>query len=124
MIPLATKQFDLSVGYHLGMAQVLIIGLQVQQGLGWPVAAALILVASLVVGFVNGILVTWFNIDSFIATMGTGTLLYGISNWYSNGEQIVGMNLPDSFTELYRRSIKACPCRRSMSPSSLSCCGA
>ena len=45
MVPLATKQFDLSIGYHLGMAQVLIVGLQVQQGLGWPVACALILLA-------------------------------------------------------------------------------
>ena len=100
MIPLATKQFDLSVGYHLGMAQVLIIGLQVQQGLNWVETAALILVLSLVVGFVNGALVTWFKIDSFIATMGTGTMLYGLSNWYSNGEQIVGMSLPHSFTGL------------------------
>jgi len=100
MVPLATKQFDLSVGYHLGMAQVLIIGLQVQQGLGWAETAALILVLSLAVGFVNGALVTWFKIDSFIATMGTGTMLYGLSNWYSNGEQIVGMSLPHSFTGL------------------------
>ena len=100
MIPLATKQFDLSVGYHLGMAQVLIIGFQVQQGLNWVETAALILVLSLVVGFVNGALVTWFKIDSFIATMGTGTMLYGLSNWYSNGEQIVGMSLPHSFTGL------------------------
>jgi ribose transport system permease protein len=100
MIPLATKQFDLSVGYHLGMAQVLIIGLQVQQGMGWVETSALILVLSLVVGFVNGALVTWFKIDSFIATMGTGTMLYGLSNWYSNGEQIVGMSLPQSFTGL------------------------
>ena len=43
MVPLATKQFDLSIGYHLGMAQVLSVGLQVNQGLAWPVAAALIL---------------------------------------------------------------------------------
>ena len=100
MVPLATKQFDLSIGYHLGMAQVLIVGLQVTQSLGWPLAAALILLASLVVGFVNGLLVTFFRIDSFIATMGTGTLLYGVTNWYTNGEQIVGMSLPDSFTGL------------------------
>jgi ribose transport system permease protein len=100
MVPLATKQFDLSIGYHLGMAQVLIVGLQVTQGLGWPLAAALILLASLVVGFVNGLLVTFFRIDSFIATMGTGTLLYGVTNWYTNGEQIPGMSLPDSFTSL------------------------
>ena len=31
MVPLATKQFDLSIGYHLGMAQVLIVGLQVNR---------------------------------------------------------------------------------------------
>ena len=100
MVPLATKQFDLSVGYHLGMAQVLIVGLQVTTGLPWPVAAVLILLASLLVGFINGLLVTYFRIDSFIATMGTGTLLYGVTNWYTNGEQIVGMGLPDSFTGL------------------------
>jgi ribose transport system permease protein len=67
---LATKQFDLSVGYHLGMAQMLIIGLQVQQGLSWPVASAMILMLSVLVGFLNGALVTWLKIDSFIATMG------------------------------------------------------
>jgi ribose transport system permease protein len=100
MVPLATKQFDLSIGHHLGMARVLIVGLQVTQGLGWPLAAALILLASLVVGFVNGLSVTFFRIDSFIATMGAGTLLYGVTNWYTNGEQIPGMSLPDSFTSL------------------------
>lgn len=100
MVPLATKQFDLSIGYHLGLAQVLVVGLQVTQHLGWPEAAALILLASLLTGLVNGLLVTVLGIDSFIATMGTGTLLYGVTNWYSNGEQISGMDLPESFTDL------------------------
>jgi ribose transport system permease protein len=100
MIPLATKQFDLSIGYHLGMAQVLVIGLQINQGLSWEAAALLVLVLSAAVGTLNGILVTFFRIDSFIATMGTGTLLYGVTNWYTNGEQIAGMGLPDSFTNL------------------------
>lgn len=100
MLPLSTKQFDLSIGYHMGMAQVLVVGLQVQQGLGWPEACALILVFSALAGFVNGILVTWLGIDSFIATMGAGALFYGVTNWYSNGEQIGGMDLPESFTNL------------------------
>ncbi len=100
MVPLATKQFDLSIGYHLGMAQVLVVGLQITQGLAWPEAAALVLLASLLTGVINGVLVTYLRIDSFIATMGTGTLLYGVTNWYSNGEQISGMGLPDSFTNL------------------------
>ena len=100
MMPLATKQFDLSVGFHLGMAQVLIIGLQVQENLPWPVAAIIIMIVALLVGAINGLLVTRFRINSFIATMGVGTLLYGVSNWYSGGAQIVGMNLSDSFTNL------------------------
>jgi len=100
MMPLATKQFDLSVGFHLGMAQVLIICLQVQENLPWPVAAIIIMIVALLVGAINGLLVTRFRIDSFIATMGVGTLLYGVSNWYSGGAQIVGMNLSDSFTNL------------------------
>lgn len=100
MVPLATKQFDLSIGYHLGMAQVLAVGLQVNQGLGWPEAAALILLLSIMVGLCNGLLVSVFHIDSFIATMGTGTLLFGVTNWYSNGEQISGLNLSVTFTDL------------------------
>jgi ribose transport system permease protein len=100
MVPLATRQFDLSVGFHLGMAQVLIIGLQVISGLPWPAAVAVVLVIAVLVGLLNAILVTKFGIDSFIATMGVGTLLYGVSNWYTGGQQIVGMNLPDAFNNL------------------------
>ena len=100
MIPLATRQFDLSVGYHLGVAQVLIVGLQVREGMDFLEAGTLILTLSLLIGYMNGILVTRFKIDSFSATMGTGTLLYGIANWYSNGEQIVGINLSEIFTDM------------------------
>lgn len=100
MVPLATRQFDLSVGFHLGMAQVLIVALQVNQGLSWPVAAVIVIAVALVVGLLNAVLVTVFSIDSFIATMGVGTLLYGVSNWYTGGQQIVGINLPESFGTL------------------------
>ncbi|HTW29700.1 MAG TPA: ABC transporter permease [Acetobacteraceae bacterium] len=100
MVPLATRQFDLSVGFHLGMAQVLIVALQVDQNLSWPAATAIVLAIALLVGLFNAILVTVFSIDSFIATMGVGTLLYGVSNWYTGGQQIVGMNLPETFGNL------------------------
>jgi ribose transport system permease protein len=100
MMPLATGRFDLSVGYHVGMAQVLVIGLQVNDNLSWQLAAAIVLAIGVVVGLVNGILVTRFKIDSFIATMGVGSLLYGVSNWYTGGQQIAGFNLPDNFADL------------------------
>jgi ribose transport system permease protein len=102
MVPLATKQFDLSVGYHAGMAQVLVIGLQVNNGLPWELAVPAVIAIGLLAGAVNGLLVTVFKIDSFIATMGTGTLLFGISNWYTGGQQIVGMDLAEGFIDLSR----------------------
>lgn len=100
MVPLATRQFDLSVGFHLGMAHVLVIALQVNAGLSWPVAIIVVLAISVLVGLLNAFLITVFRINSFIATMGVGTLLYGVSNWYTGGQQIVGMDLPAQFGNL------------------------
>src|SRR5438105_850764 len=48
------------------------------------------------VGLVNGLLVTRIKIDSFIATLGTGTVLYGINAWYTGGQQVLG-DLPPAF---------------------------
>jgi len=98
MLPLATNEFDLSLGYHVGMAQVLVIGLQVNQNLSWEVAVLIVLLVGLLVGTVNAILVTRFHINSFIATLGSGMLLYAISNWYTGGMQIVPSSLPEPFT--------------------------
>ena len=94
MIPMAANNFDLSVGYVVGIAQVLAIGLQVNQGLSWPLAALLILGLGAFVGLVNGLLVTRAHIDSFIATLGTGTVLYGIDEWYTGGTQGTGTLQP------------------------------
>jgi ribose transport system permease protein len=102
MIPLATNRFDMSVGYHVGMAQVLVIGLQILDHLPWEMAIVVVLFIGALIGLINGVLITVFKIDAFIATMGVGTLLYGVSNWYSGGQQIVGMDLSPTFTGLVR----------------------
>src|SRR5579864_6714900 len=71
-IPMVANQFDLSAGFNIGISQVLAIGLQ---GQGWPWWAAVlgVLVLGALVGLVNGTLITRVKIDSFIATLGTGT---------------------------------------------------
>jgi ribose transport system permease protein len=51
------------------------------------------------VGLINGLLVEYARIDSFIATLGVGTMLYGFGTWYTNGTQIVG-SVPDAFAAL------------------------
>lgn len=100
MVPLATDEFDLSVGYHMGLAQVLAVGLQQLHGVPWGIAAPLIIVGGGIVGLVNGLLVTRFGISSFIATLGSGMVLYGVTNWFTGGQQIVGSDLPKSFTAI------------------------
>jgi ribose transport system permease protein len=97
-IPMASNQFDLSAGFNVGISQVLAIGLQ-GQGLPWWAAILAVLAMGAVVGLVNGILVTRVKIDSFIATLGTGTVLYGLNAWYTGGQQVLA-NLPDSFLSL------------------------
>lgn len=98
MIPIAANRFDLSVAFVLGIAQVLAIGLQ-GMGLPWPLVVALVLLLGALVGFINGVLVTVVGIDSFIATLGTGTILLGINQWYTGGQQVLA-SLPDSFIAL------------------------
>ena len=97
-LPMTANHFDLSVGFLLGISQVLVIGLQ-GQGLTWPEASAVVMLLGAVVGLTNGILVTIVGIDSFIATLGTGTLLYGFNEWYTGGQQVVA-GLPESFINI------------------------
>jgi ribose transport system permease protein len=94
-IPMTANHFDLSAGFNLGISQVLAIGLQ-GQGLPWWAAVLLVLLMGALVGLVNGLLVTRVKIDSFIATLGTGTVLYGLNAWYTGGQQVLA-DLPPPF---------------------------
>jgi ribose transport system permease protein len=99
MIPLAAGEFDLSVGYAMGLIAVITVGLQVNLGLPWELAVVLALLCGMAIGLVNGCLVAFARINSFIATLATGTILYGISNWYTSGVEIEG-KLPQGFATI------------------------
>ena len=98
MIPIAANRFGLSVAFVLGLSQVLTIGLQ-GMGVPWPLVVVLMLSMGALVGLFNGFLVTVIGIDSFIATLGTGTVLLGLNQWYTGGQQVVA-NMSDSFIAL------------------------
>lgn len=102
MIPMTANQFDLSVAGVIGITQILAIGLQTQQGVPWWLTCLIALAIGAIVGLINGILVTRIRINSFIATLGTGSVLLGILQWYSEGRQIMG-TLPAAFTALSGR---------------------
>lgn len=96
MIPMVTGKIDLTVGYGIVLWHILAISLQTQFGFPWPVAVVVVLLLGAVVGMINGILVEVAQIDSFIATLGTGTILYALALWHTGGRQVVG-TLPEGF---------------------------
>ncbi len=96
MIPMAAGRIDLTVGYGIVLWHILAISLQIKLGLSWPVSIAIVLALGLLTGFLNGLLVEVAKIDSFIATLGTGTVLYALALWHTGGQQVVGV-LPNDF---------------------------
>lgn len=99
MIPMVAGRIDLTVGYGIVLWHILAISLQTLYGIPWPMAVLIVLMLGAFVGFLNGLLVEIAKIDSFIATLGTGTILYALALWHTGGRQMVGA-LPEGFYAL------------------------
>lgn len=107
-IPMIVGKVDLNVGFGIVLWHILAITLQVNYGLSWPMAILVVLVLAALFGLANGILVALADIDSFVATLGSGTTLYAVALWHSGGRQIVG-DLPDAFLALHHTEIFGLP---------------
>ncbi|WP_234386004.1 ABC transporter permease [Streptomyces lydicus] len=103
MIPIATGKFDLSLGYGLGLGHVMTMQLLVNEGWPWPLVCLVVAAGGALVGTFNGVVVEFAKINSFIATLGTGSILYAVTGWITNGARIVPgpHGLPAAFTDLY-----------------------
>ena len=88
---LILRQLDLSIGAVVMLCGILVIGLQPE--LGWPGSIVVSLAAGAAVGLVNGLLVVKARIDSFIVTLSTMTIVFGLMHLYSGG----GSKAIDSF---------------------------
>lgn len=108
MVPMMTGRIDLTVGYGIVIWHVLAISLQTTYGLPWPMTVLIVLAGGCLLGLVNGFLVEIARIDSFIATLGTGTIIYALALWHTEGRQVIGL-LPDGFTSLYTANLFGLP---------------
>lgn len=95
LLPLISGEFDLSVAANFGFCELLAAGLIINQGLPWPVAIVVTLIVGGALGLLNGLLVVVFRLNSFIATLGSATIIGGMTTWYSGGQTIVGNFTPD-----------------------------
>ncbi|MFJ9627367.1 ABC transporter permease [Streptomyces sp. NPDC101175] len=100
-LPLVVGEFDLSVASTFGLSQMLTVGLVLQHGVPVVAAIAAALAMSAVVGLANGIAITRFGINSFIATLAAGSILTGVTLAYSKGESVYGA-APAALTDISR----------------------
>lgn len=106
---LITKGTDLSAGRQVGFAACL-AGALVQRadysGKLWPwcpemnifVVLPIVLAVGAVFGLVNGLIISRLKVPPFIATLGTQTIIYGISLLFTDAQPIGGFQ--KSFTKL------------------------
>ena len=77
-------EIDLSFGATYGLAINALAVMWVVHGIPVYLAIPIAILIGGVVGLFNGILVTSFKIPSFIVTLGSYNLLYGVTLWVSN----------------------------------------
>lgn len=107
-LPMMAGRIDLTVGFGIVMWHILAISFQVKYGLPWPLAILLVVACAGFVGLVNGVLVEIAQVDAFVATLGTGTILYALALWHTEGRQIIG-TLPPAFIAINTTSVLGVP---------------
>lgn len=86
-IPMVAGKIDLSIGYGVGLWQVMALSFQLM-GLDYRLAILLCILGGAVIGLVNALLVELAQVDAFIATLATGQVIYAVTFWHTGGRQI------------------------------------
>jgi ribose transport system permease protein len=108
IVPLIVGEFDLSVAAVLTGGQILTVGLAAKQG--WPPGLAIgaALVACVLIGLVNGIVVVVLKVPAFVATLAVGSIVGGLAILYTDGETIFS-GVPPSLTAIARAEVLGLP---------------
>lgn len=72
-------EFDLSIGSMIGASGMIITILSVEYGYNIWLAIMVALVVALMVGFINGVIVRWSRLPSFIITLATLFIIRGLT---------------------------------------------
>ncbi|HEU0207064.1 MAG TPA: ABC transporter permease [Pseudolysinimonas sp.] len=86
-VPMIAGKIDLSIGYGVGLWQVMSLSWQLH-GIDYRLVILLVLVGGAVIGLLNALLIELAQVDAFIATLATGQVIYAITYWYTGGRQI------------------------------------
>lgn len=109
-IPMVAGKIDLSIGYGVGLWQVMSLAWQIE-GLDYRLVILLCIAGGAVLGLLNALLVELAQVDAFIATLATGQVIYSITYWYTGGQQVTDRQgtRAAAFDELTRWSLGPIP---------------
>jgi len=96
---LVCGEIDLSVGYIWTLSPFLMYFFAAYYGFPLILAIVATLICGAIIGLVNGLLVVWLKVPSFIATLGTSFVLYGFTLVTSAAQE---KTMPASFVSLGR----------------------
>jgi len=108
VVPLSAGVFDLSIGAVMGLTSLFCAWLMVKHGVGLAPAIALTILLGVFLGIVNATLVVVVGIESFIATLATGSLMTAAIALIAKYESITGPALSaHSFSNIATTSVIA-----------------
>lgn len=99
MFPLICGRFDLSVGAVLGLSSIVTGAILQDTGLPLVVAVAGGIATGCVIGVINGIIIVKANVNAFITTLGTATVIAGVAVLATNNTPITN-GIPETLINL------------------------
>ncbi|GHV85446.1 ribose import permease protein RbsC [Spirochaetia bacterium] len=96
---LIVGEMDLSIAYLASFAGVFVTGLMVNQHVPLWLSIILTLAACTALGFLNGLIITKLRVNAVVATLGTGSIIVGLTFAYAQGVPIAS-GLPPAFQNL------------------------
>lgn len=93
-----TAGIDLSCVTVMALADIVMTKLAAESGMPVPVAIACGIGAAMLVGLVNGLLVSWVKLPPFIVTLGTLNIAFAATQLYSEAQTVT--ELPSGMTAL------------------------
>jgi ribose transport system permease protein len=104
-IPLAARVFDLSFAYVMTLTGVAVAHFIAKDGIPLVPAVGLGLAIGLLVGVVNAVVVVTMRIDSFIATLATGSLIQALITMVTSDTPISDTKLGGDFAKIGQTTV-------------------
>lgn len=108
LFPMAAGYFDFSVGAVTATCSVVAATALSRGGFPLPLAVLVAIIVGATAGLILGVLIAVLDMNAFIATLGTATLLGGLIFAYTGGLQITS-GIPSSLTDLGSLSVLGIP---------------